>query len=44
MVTEEGWHHLKIILQPLNSDFEPIEIEEESESQYRTIGILKCVM
>ena len=44
VVTEEGWQHLKIILQSLNSNFEPIEIEEDSESQYRTIGILKCVL
>ena len=44
VVTEEGWHHLKIVLQPLNSDFEPIEIDEDSENQYRTIGILKCIL
>ena len=41
-VTEEGWQHSKIELQPLNPDFEPIELDEFGE--YKTIGIFKCVL
>ncbi len=41
-VTEEGWQHSKVELQPLNSDFEPIELDEYGE--YKTIGIFKCVL
>ena len=44
VVTEDGWRHTKISLHPLNTDFEPIEIYEDAESQYRTIGILKCIL
>ena len=42
MVTEEGWHHSKVELIPLNKDFDVIELDEGTE--YRTIGILKCVL
>ena len=42
VVTEEGWHHSKVELIPLNKDFDVIELDEETE--YRTIGILKCVL
>ena len=42
VVTEEGWQHSKVELQPLNSDFEPIELDEFGE--YKTIGIFKCVL
>lgn len=44
VVGEEGWHHLSILLQPLNPEYEPIEIDGDSESQYKTIGILKCIL
>ncbi len=42
VVTEEGWQHSKVELQPLNPDFEPIELDEFGE--YKTIGIFKCVL
>ena len=42
VVTEEGWQHSKVELIPLNKDFDVIELDEETE--YRTIGILKCVL
>lgn len=42
VVTEEGWRHSKVELIPLNKDFDVIELDEETE--YRTIGILKCVL
>jgi SOS-response transcriptional repressor LexA len=42
VVTEEGWQHSKVELIPLNKDFDVIELDEEIE--YRTIGILKCVL
>ena len=42
VVTEEGWQHSKVELIPLNKDFDVIELDEETE--YRTIGILNCVL
>ena len=42
LVTEEGWQHSKVELIPLNKDFDVIELDEENE--YRTIGVLKCVL
>ena len=42
VVTEEGWQHSKVELIPLNKDFDVIELDKETE--YRTIGILKCVL
>lgn len=40
--TENGWEHSNIELIPLNKDYTTIELDAESE--YRTIGILKCVL
>lgn len=40
--TENGWEHVKIELIPLNKDYQVIELNEENE--YRTIGVLKCVL
>jgi SOS-response transcriptional repressor LexA len=40
--TEEGWQNMKIELKPINPDFCPIELDEDGN--YRTIGILKCVL
>lgn len=42
VVTEEGWQHSKVELQPLNPDFDPIELDEFGD--YKTIGIFKCVL
>ena len=42
VVTEEGWQHSKVELIPLNKDFDVIELDEETE--YRTIGVFKCVL
>ena len=41
-VTEEGWQHTKVELQPLNKDYDVIELDGETE--YRTMGVLKCVI
>ena len=41
-VTDEGWQHSKVELQPLNPDFYPIELDEFGD--YKTIGIFKCVL
>ena len=41
-VTDEGWQHSKVELQPLNPDFDPIELSEDDD--VRTIGIFKCVL
>ena len=41
-VTDEGWQHSKVELQPLNLDFDPIELSEDDD--VRTIGIFKCVL
>ena len=41
-VTDEGWQHSKVELQPLNPDFDPIELDEFGD--YKTIGIFKCVL
>ena len=40
--TEDGWQHTKIELIPLNNDYNTIELD--SEADYRTIGVLKCVI
>ncbi len=42
LVTEEGWQHTKVELVPLNKDFKTIELDDESN--FRTIGVLKCVL
>ena len=42
LVTEEGWQHTKVELKPLNNDYDVIELDEEGE--YRTVGVLKCVL
>ena len=41
-VTEEGWQHSKVELIPLNKDYDVIELDADSE--YRTVGVLKCVL
>ena len=42
IVTDEGWQHSKVELQPLNPDFDTIELSEDDD--VRTIGIFKCVL
>ena len=40
---EDGsWEHTKIELEPLNKEYPVIELDEDSE--YRTVGVLKCVL
>lgn len=40
---EDGsWQHKKIELEPLNKEDPVIELDEDSE--YRTIGVLKCIL
>ena len=40
--TEENWRHEIIELIPSNKDYDTIVLDEDS--QYRIIGILKCVL
>jgi DUF2075 family protein len=42
VITEEGWYHSKVELEPLNSDYEVIELD--LERNFKTIGIFKCVL
>ena len=42
LVTEEGWKHKNVKLVPLNKDYETIVLD--SKADYRTIGVLKCVL
>lgn len=37
-ITDEGWQHNHIELQPLNPDFEPIAISEDEANDLRVIG------
>ena len=39
---DDTWSHEKIILYPLNSDYDPIELEE-GQKVY-TVGVFKCVL
>lgn len=41
-LTEDSWHNTKVELLPLNSEFNPIELDEDGD--YRTIGIFKCAL
>ena len=41
-VSDEGWQHTKVELQPLNPDFESIVLTEDDP--VRTIGIFKCTL
>ena len=40
--TEEGWHHSKVELIPLNKNYGVIELKDDVE--YRTVGVLRCVL
>ena len=40
--TEEGLVHSRIVLRSLNPEYPDIELEEGED--YRTFGILKCVL
>ena len=39
-ITDEGWAHNQIELQPLNPEFEPIRIDSENATDMRVIGEL----
>ena len=41
-ITDEDWKHTKIELIPLNKDYNVIELD--SDTEYRTIGIFKCIL
>lgn len=41
---EDGWHHTKIQLVPLNTEYDTIELGPEDEEKYRTIGVFKTVI
>lgn len=40
--TDEGWEHAQIQLIPLNKDYSTIELDGDAD--YKTIGVLKCVL
>ncbi len=40
MPPEDGWRHLAIVLEPLNPDYEPIELIAEDESPVEVIAEL----
>ena len=40
--TEEGWQHAKVELEPLNKEYKSIRLQDDVE--YRTVGVLKCVL
>ena len=44
MVTEEGWHHTKIELKPLNKDPQYHSFEFGANDSDRIIGVFKCVL
>ena len=39
-VDEDGWRHLAIVLEPLNPDYEPLELAAEDESPVAVIAEL----
>lgn len=40
--SEDGWQHSKVELVPLNKSYDTIELSENVE--YRTVGVLRCVL
>ena len=44
-LNEDGsWKHERVVLQPLNSEYLPIEVNPDDDNQFKTIGILKAVI
>lgn len=44
IITEDGWQHTVIRLQPLNKQYNIIELGSEDDNRYRTIGVFKTVI
>ncbi len=42
--TEDGWEHQTIQLEPLNNDYQPIEIFSEEADDIRVVGEFVCVI
>jgi superfamily II DNA or RNA helicase/diadenosine tetraphosphate (Ap4A) HIT family hydrolase/HKD family nuclease/SOS-response transcriptional repressor LexA len=42
--TEDGWEHQTIQLQPLNKDYQPIEISSDEAEDIRVVGEFVCVI
>jgi SOS-response transcriptional repressor LexA len=42
--TEDGWEHQTIQLEPLNKDYQPIEISSEEADDIRVVGEFVCVI
>lgn len=42
IVTEEGWQHTKVELISLNKTYDVVDLDDGTD--YRTIGVLKCVL
>ena len=43
-VTEDGWQHETIELQPLNNEFQPIQVSPEQADDLRVIGEFVCLI
>ncbi len=42
--TEDGWEHQTIQLEPLNKDYQPIDISSEEADDIRVVGEFICVI
>ncbi len=42
--TEDGWEHQTVQLEPLNKDYQPIEISSEEADDIRVVGEFICVI
>ncbi|MCM2370617.1 S24 family peptidase [Aporhodopirellula aestuarii] len=43
-VTEDGWQHETIELQPLNEEYKPIQVSPEQANDLRIIGEFVCLI
>lgn len=37
-ITEDGWHHEKVQLRPLNKAMQPMDVPEHEASEFRVVG------
>ena len=40
---EDGWRHVRIVLEPLNPDFEPIELAAEADFGWSSASTMHMV-
>ncbi len=41
---EGGWRHTRVVLSPLNPDYEPIEISEQDAGEFKIIAEFVTVL